>query len=491
MSLFHLQLLSYAKHRNIERTNGFDSSTESGYSVYVFGSDLSDYCIFDEVGPFRNLRILLWASFGALEIAVTFAAPLIMISVYHDFKRKMNDDKSRLRYYVWAMIVVMTLLIGPIYACNSLAISSGSYFVDVRVETYCLIVFLVALPILDFVWAVIAIAVFEFFEKAALNEKAICLDCYYVNCLCRHTDYYFIDSEENGTRTQYLNNNELNEDQRNDHSDDDESEVKTRQHLNTRLNEDQRNDHSDDDESEVKTRQHLNKRLKKYERKLMIKLVLKNGCHLASIAFITLFAQLTLFNSVFISFAVIAAPVESGSLLFLYLSSLFALISVLATGLKIVHKFQTSKQICIALILLFFLMVGVAGGVGVFVSFVYKYTLLIQEYRNSRGVIAFLGPIVPSVLATSVGGIFTTIIPCIKNPPPKDVSPPKDDRNKDDQKKDDSAATKDKDNQKEDDSKGDGVAIKEESSAASLEATSPPSVGGEGSTEIEVLVDNN
>ncbi len=136
-------------------------------------------------------------------------------------------------------------------------------------------------------------------------------------------------------------------------------------------------------------------------------------------------------------------------------------------------------------------MVGVAGGVGVFVSFVYKYTLLIQEYRNSRGVIAFLGPIVPSVLATSVGGIFTTIIPCIKNPPPKDVPPPKDDRNKDDQKKDNGAATKDKDNQKEDDSKGDGAAIKEESSAASLEATSPPSVGGEGSTEIEVLVDNN
>ncbi len=267
--------------------------------------------------------------------------------------------------------------------------------------------------------------------------------------------------------------------------------MKTRQHLNTRLNEDQRNDHSNDDESEVRTRQDLNKRLKKYECKLMIKLVLKNGCHLASIAFITLFAQLTLFNSVFISFAVIAAPVESGSLLFLYLSSLFALISVLATGLKIVHKFQTSKQICIALILLFFLMVGVAGGVGVFVSFVYKYTLLIQEYRNSRGVIAFLGPIVPSVLATSVGGIFTTIIPCIKNPPPKDVSPPKDDRNKDDQKKDDGAATKDKDNQKEDDSKGDGAAIKEESSAASLEATSPPSVGGEGSTEIEVLFDNN
>ncbi len=85
--IFHLQLLSYAKHRNAVTTNGFDSSTEHGYSVYVFGSDPGDYCIFDEEGPFRKLRILLWASFGALEVSITFAVyiPLIMISLYSNF----------------------------------------------------------------------------------------------------------------------------------------------------------------------------------------------------------------------------------------------------------------------------------------------------------------------------------------------------------------------------------------------------------------------
>ncbi len=80
-----------------------------------------------------------------------------------------------------------------------------------------------------------------------------------------------------------------------------------------------------------------------------------------------MFAQLALFNSVFISFAVIAAPVESGSLLLLYLSSLFALISVLATGLKMVHKVESLIGFSFALVTLIFLLIGVAGGVGVFV----------------------------------------------------------------------------------------------------------------------------
>ena len=85
---------------------------------------------------------------------------------------------------------------------------------------------------------------------------------------------------------------------------------------------------------------------------LIPKCVLKNGCHICLITFIILFAQLALFNSVFISFAVIAAPIESGSLLLLYLSSLFALISVLATGLKMVHKVESLIGFSIASLLM-------------------------------------------------------------------------------------------------------------------------------------------
>ena len=50
-----------------------------------------------------------------------------------------------------------------------------------------------------------------------------------------------------------------------------------------------------------------------------------------------------------------------------------------------VHKVDSIIGFRLALVTLVFLLIGVAGGVGVFVTFVYKYTLLIQEYRNSRG----------------------------------------------------------------------------------------------------------
>ncbi len=337
-----MQLLSYAKHRNAVTTNGFDSSTESGYSVYVFGPDSGDYCIFNEVGPFQNLRILLWASFGALEVSITFAIPLIMFSLYREFKRKMNDDESRLRYYVWAVIVVIALLIGPMYACNGLAIHRHSHFKDLTVELICLAVFLGFLPILDFMAIIAMFASKRKFAAAAEDQTFL----YNVILSFRNEGYSIIDQSE--------------------------------------------------DESTLS------------------RMVVKDIRHIALITVITWFAQLALFHSVFISFAVIAAPIESGSLLLLYLSSLFALISVLATGLKMVHKVESRIGFSFASITFIFLSIGVAGGIGVFVTFIYKYTLLIQEYRNSRGVIAFLGPIVPSVLATIVGGIFTTIISCIK-----------------------------------------------------------------------------
>ncbi len=219
----------------------------------------------------------------------------------------------------------------------------------------CLKGFLGALPTMDCIGAIIAMLAFKRFEKksaatsdrTARNNKDFFLDWYYVNCLCRYKDYSHI----------YQGNaNDISED---------EIRVRTRTHLNQQLN-----------AGECTLR-------------IVKNLVLKNGCHIASITVIALFAQLALFNSVFIYFAVIAAPVESGSLFLLYLSSLFALISVLATGLKMVHKVESLIGFSFALFTLIFLLIGVAGGVGVFVSFVYKYTALIQEYRNSRGVIAF------------------------------------------------------------------------------------------------------
>ena len=80
------------------------------------------------------------------------------------------------------------------------------YFKDLTVEMGCLIGFLSSLPILDFIGALIAMCAFKRFEKAAtLSQKAFCLDWYYVNCLCRDTDYSHIHQ---------LSESDTNEDER-------------------------------------------------------------------------------------------------------------------------------------------------------------------------------------------------------------------------------------------------------------------------------------
>ncbi len=116
-------------------------------------------------------------------------------------------------------------------------------------------------------------------------------------------------------------------------------------------------------------------------------LVLKNGCHIVSITVITLFAQLALFNSVFISFAVIAAPVESGSL---HVS--FVPLKPLCSNFGTSHWFKDGTHarcmesligFSLALVTLIFLLIGVAGGVGVFISFVYKYTARFKNIETA------------------------------------------------------------------------------------------------------------
>ncbi len=158
---------------------------------------------------------------------------------------------------------------------------------------------------------------------------------------------------------------------------------------------------------------------------------------------VTYFTQLSLLNFIFVLIGAVAAPVETGSLLLLYIASLFSLISFFALILKVFHnwvmkdKEQIDKEnnhrcserqdgdpepqivtisktkhffrfVCF-LILVFTL----AAGIGVTVSFIYIYTVLNQEYRNNRGIITFLGALLPSLLASTSGFFWTGVLPCI------------------------------------------------------------------------------
>ncbi len=332
--------------------------------MFVFDSGPGDFCIFDQVAQFYTLRILLWISFGVLEVAIALAVPLFMIGIYRGFKKKMEADDSRLRYFVWAFIGVITPLVILMYLCSILAIMNGlrgnppTQFLDVTIAYIFLAIFLVIIPVFDIAGTVFAMDMLSRFKRE--DDKFRWIDCYNINCLCRK-DYYRLSKNE---------------------------------------------------EEPVKNENKFCDFMKKLGCKLGCKFLLKNGGHLYSIFIFTLFTQLVLFNSIFMSLAIVAAPIEAGSLLIMYLASLFTFITYIALILKMAYSIQIQQKTIYGAGAIAFLLIFV--GVGLFSGFMYYYTILTQEYQNTTGVIAFIGPIVPSLLASAVGGILIKIFPCIK-----------------------------------------------------------------------------
>ena len=139
-------------------------------------------------------------------------------------------------------------------------------------------------------------------------------------------------------------------------------------------------------------------------------------CHFASILTVTLFIQFSLFNIVYVLLAAIAAPVEVGSLLLYYLTSILCFIAFLAIVLKVlIRSIQEClpSRLCGFTLLLILLSVILLAGIVVFGVFLYYYTILNQEYRNSRGILPFLGSLLPSLIAASVTIFWTKVIPCV------------------------------------------------------------------------------
>ena len=133
--------------------------------------------------------------------------------------------------------------------------------------------------------------------------------------------------------------------------------------------------------------------------------------HFISVVCVTVFFQLLLFNLTFVSMAAVAAPIQVGSLLIFYCTSLFCFTSFLALVLKVLFRaFRSQKGYKIFAIALIFLSVFVLAGIVVFCVFLYYYTILKQEYRNDRGVLTFLGALLPSALVTGMGAFLTWVI---------------------------------------------------------------------------------
>jgi len=333
--------------------------------VYVFNTSNpnSEYCIFNEVPTYRTMRLLLWPALGFLELVSIIFVPILLASVHEQFTEKMRDaTESNLPFFVWACIFITPVLVTLMVVCNVFAIILG-----LQKETD---YFNVQRAYISFAVAIFIILV--------LNFASTCL-----------TMSFFAsrNSRERGSENWFetLSNNDC---------------LCTPRNYNLLLN-------SDDGNSNI-NRYGL-------------------GCR-AVFLFIALFTttafcQLLLFNSVFLVLAGIAAPVETGSLLLIYTTSLFCIIAFVAVIMKIFftcfspnnnHRLVFSRTFCIpSLLVLIVLAITLCGGIGVFVAFLYINTIYTQEYSNSRGIFTFLGSVLPALAATLVAFLCSAIIRCI------------------------------------------------------------------------------
>ncbi len=148
-----MQLLSYAIHRKSVADNGINLQDDSGYSVYVFNtSNPSDYCVFDEVPNFARMRVLFFTAFVLLELTSIFSIPVLLASVYGEFKEKM--EKGNLRYFVWASLIIIGLLIPLFLFCNIFSVVhvlafTGTRFHDVYGASIAMAVVLFVVLIAD------------------------------------------------------------------------------------------------------------------------------------------------------------------------------------------------------------------------------------------------------------------------------------------------------------------------------------------------------
>ncbi len=318
--------------------------------------------------------------------------------MYDKFKEKMNSTDSngrenKLRYFVWATLILIVLIIPLLLFCNIYAIYNGlrtppTNFNDIIAALVVMAVAMFLFPVADILAAYVVI-------RNCNNETWREINCFgFPN---------FANTELNCIRLKYI-------------------------------------------------------------------------IHLVAIVAVTWFTQLALFNCIYVFIGAIAAPVETGSLLLLYITSLFALISFFAVILKVFYKTlpaddgaeEAQPENAIArevaqrndgdieareaqpdnagearaaqpnngevrityarglfrLVPFVVLVCVLAAGIGVFVTFMYVYITLNQEYRNNRGILAFLGALLPSLLASTSGFFWTKIMPCIGNNPPPALPPP-------------------------------------------------------------------
>ncbi len=300
------------------------------------------------------------------------------------------------------MIILSIFIVIFLYACNILAVYHGlqkpTKFTDVKLAFYFLIAALVIFPILDFI--IYGVIIRIFFQEGNI-------------CNVNSSGYEEIPSEES-------EESEENEEIQNEASPNEASpneEIQNKASPNEKIqnkaspNEEIQNEENQNEENQNEENQNEENQNEENHQRLNKLEYIYLYC---SMVLSLLLTQLVFLNGFYILLAVTAAPVETGSLAILYITSLFSLLAFFALILKIfsANNFQTRGAICCYFVSLTFLVLLLAAGIGMFVLFIYTYTVLIQEYRNDKGVLAFFSSFVPSVIATVIGSFWVELIYC-------------------------------------------------------------------------------
>ena len=161
--------------------------------------------------------------------------------------------------------------------------------------------------------------------------------------------------------------------------------------------------------------------------------------------FFAFFLQLSSFHIFYMALAAVASPVETVSHIIFYLASFFCLVAIVAFILKFTDKSgcdelcrsfdrtiiltmlmdirmipTNCKQPCkkfLSNIVKFFPVVLsifiLSTSFVLFGLFYFLFSVMIENYRNNGGILAFVGVLVPSTLTALIGLIKTSLMGCI------------------------------------------------------------------------------
>ena len=370
-----MQLYSYALHGSsvlVEKGSGVSLDKEKGYTAYFF--DLADdsevnVCILHLAYQFRMQRVLLHVSQSILTIFLACSIPLCLVALYDIICEQLTDSK-KLQYFLWAAIVASFFVNTIVVGVNLTGIIKQGGIV---------------------------------FRSSWFFDTKIYYGAYSGMLLLT----LLIDISFTGIGVIYIK--------------------RRRQHIAI--------EGSPQPEIPIPALVGLIASKLPFpccgkcigdpdsnNRRCPVSECSKYGIQFVGAISLAYFLQLFAFHSIYIIMGIIAAPVEAGSIFWFYISIVLCFVAFIAVVLKATDRDFSEYRCtlrhcgkcllyCIVPVLIVFLFVAFAV---TFIVFIYLYTLLVQVYTSSKGVVSFIGAILPSVTLTILGCAGTRIVRCIK-----------------------------------------------------------------------------